>query len=122
MRKNRRGRGNLRINSGCSMTWRVDKTTLSGMSIPIALQQCNMYAYNRPNEDDDMLSNGKSLDLTMLNTLANMVYVSDIISEPNGGGSIHYDSQQRLYWATKTVKAVSSDPERMYGLMQTQFC
>ena len=75
-----------------------------------------------PNVNEDMLSDGESSDLTMHNTLAGTMYASDIISEINGGGSIHYDSQQRLYWATKTVKAVSSDPERMYGLMQTQFC
>ena len=45
MRKNRRGRGNLHTDSVCSMTWRVCTTTLIGMSIPIVLQQCIIYAY-----------------------------------------------------------------------------
>ena len=106
MRNSGCGRGNLRTNCGCNITWRVDRTILSDMSIPIALQQSAMYAYNPPNGDDDMISDGESSDLTMHNTLADTIYALEITLEINGGDSIHYDTQQRLQWATRTVEDI----------------
>ena len=75
-----------------------------------------------PNVNEDMLSDGESSDLTMHNTLAGTMYASDIISEINGEDSMHYYTQQRLHWATRTGEAVGADPECMYRLMRTLFC
>ena len=105
-KKSGNGRGNLRIDSGFSMTSRVDGLSVPGMNVPTRLRQCSMYDYIPPSgiEYDDENDGDNTFETTMTNVRQDVTAISDVISVLHGENYIHDNKERNKWWATKIAE------------------
>ena len=94
------------MDSGFSMTSRVDKSSVPGMNIPTHLRKCSKYDYIPTNGDEyEEDQNGDcTFESTMINNVQDVTLVPDMISIENGKEFIHYDVDRNKAWATKVAE------------------
>ena len=70
------------MDSGFSMTSRVDKALAQGMNVPTHLRQCSKYEYILPNGDEyeEEKDGDCTFESTMIHNVQGFTLVSDMIS------------------------------------------